>query len=161
MMPTPPGFYLPECLMLGVNCRDVRVKQAARRAQLAAASSPKAANEIAPSAAPDDAPASSAAPASTPVVQPPPLSLAEWALEKLLDQELQQSMESQQVLNSWDEGSHLSVIKTDGDGSCLTHAVMTAVYGYPDSDAVLRDAIYWGQSQGRPCASSTTCCGGG
>lgn len=71
--------------------------------------------------------AESAAAASAP---PPTVgglgSFAEWVVDKLCDNELQHTMEASGVLNSWDEGSYLSVVKTDGDGNCLAHAVMTA-----------------------------------
>ena len=107
----------PQELKLGRNCREVRQKK--KNAAIALKNS-----------MPDPAKMSFAESAAAAAAPPPTVgglgSFAEWVVDKLCDNELQHTVEASGVLNSWDEGSYLSVVKTDGDGNCLAHAVMTA-----------------------------------
>lgn len=138
-IPNPPGFYLPETLKLGQNCRAVREAKAKRRLMAEANNDMNLHAAAPPSATVAAAAAASSSDSST---SSPP-SLAEWVLDKLLDVDLQILMESQHVINAWDEGTHFSVLRTEGDGNCLCHAAMLSVYGFLDMDGDLRDAIYW------------------
>jgi hypothetical protein len=134
--PPDPSFYLPEQLRLGRNCAEVRDKKKqqaaeAKRTAAAAAAQQPASSTIGGGSGVDSGDAS----------ELPPFE--EWVLNMLLDTELQSRMESAGVLNSWTEGSHLSVVKTDGDGNCLCHALLTAAYGLADSTGALRDCGCW------------------
>jgi hypothetical protein len=126
---TGPLFYLPAELKRGDHCRQVRELAAHRKleqAQLAASAA--AQHHHAPSAssvaastlsvasttgsgsASADAPESVGAPLPSPSPELP--TFVDFTLEKLCDVDLQRAMEESRVLNSWDEGSYLSVIRT-------------------------------------------------
>lgn len=144
-MPNPPGFFLPQEMRLGRNMRQVREYKLRRRREIEMAeqadpSGSSAAADAVASSKTSSSCVSSLSAQSAPLMH---LTLSEWCLDKLLAHELQSSMEAARVLNASDEGSYLSVIRTDGDGNCLCHAVMMAIYGYPDFSGTLRDALYW------------------
>jgi len=125
--PPDPSFYLPEQLRQGRNCAEVRDKK--QQKQVASATTGDLQSST-----------SAAADASSDSALPP---FEEWCLSMLLDTELQARMEAAGVLNSWNEGSHLSVVKTDGDGNCLCHALLIAAYGLSDSSGGLRECGQW------------------
>ncbi|XP_070413422.1 tumor necrosis factor alpha-induced protein 3 isoform X1 [Equus przewalskii] len=60
----------------------------------------------------------------------------------LIDRNIQASLESQKKLNWCREVRKLVALKTNGDGNCLMHAASQYMWGIPDTDLVLRKALF-------------------